>query len=85
MASPVGAGEACVHSLAVSRLRRELLHPLRLALLHFLAREIFFVRRDRPPVPVWVGQGSAPIAPELILHVPHGPAGNLPRPPQRRG
>ena len=37
---PAGwAGEACVHrlNLAVSRLRRELLHPLRLAQLHLFA------------------------------------------------
>ena len=62
--------------LAVSRLR-ELLHPRRLALLHFLVREIFFARRDRPPVAVRVGEGPGAIAPELIRHLPHGPGLNL--------
>ena len=55
----------------------ELLHELILPLLHFLGREIFLVRRDRPLVPVRVGEGSAAIAPELIRHLPHGPGSHL--------
>src|SRR5260221_2616978 len=63
--------------LGVRRLRGELLHPLRLTLLHFLGRQIFLVRRDRPPVPVRVSEGSGAIAPELIRHGPHGAPLNL--------
>src|SRR6266446_585190 len=73
-APPAGAGGDSAHRLPVSWLWRELLHPLRLALLDFLAREIFFVRRDRPCVPVRVGQRSGAIASELIRQLPHGPA-----------
>jgi hypothetical protein len=74
-ARPVSPGTA----LAVRRLRGKiLLHPLRLPLLHFLFGEIFFVRRDRPIEPVRVGEGSGAIAPELILHLPHRAAEDLP-------
>ena len=53
------------------------LHPLGLPLLHLLRREIFLVRRDRPRVPVRIGERSAAIAPELIRHRPMGPVATL--------
>ena len=74
---PAGPCRTASPELAVSRLRRELLHPFGLPLLHFLAREVFFARCDRSTVPMWVGDGSAAITPELIPHLPHGPAGRL--------
>src|SRR5205814_8396759 len=58
--------------LAVSRLSpSEILHELVHALLHFLRREIFLARRDRPLVAMRVGEGSGTIAPELIRHLAH--------------
>src|SRR5690349_18263733 len=56
---------------------RELLHPLLLPLVELLGRQIFLVRRDRPAVALWIDEGSAAIAPELVLHLTHRAAGDL--------
>src|SRR5439155_23182535 len=77
MAPPVGSRRGLCPWLTVSRLRRELLHPRLLPLLHFIARETFFARRDRPPEPLGVDDRSGAIAPELIPQLPHEPACHL--------
>src|SRR5438128_10690430 len=62
--------------LAVRRLR-ELLEEFRLALLDFLARQIFLVRGDRPAISLRVDDHAAAVAPELIGELSHRPGRNL--------
>jgi hypothetical protein len=49
----------------------EVLHELVLTLLHFLWRQVFLVRRNRPHIPGGVEERAAAIAPELIGHLAH--------------
>src|SRR5438876_8204951 len=55
--------------LRVNRLRllqRGLLEELRAAPIHFLLRQIFLARGDRPAVAVRIDKRAHPVAPELI-------------------
>src|SRR5438045_8720662 len=70
----------CRRRSSYLRVRRLLCGPLEELLcpsIHFFARDILFPGRDRPLVPVRIGEGSAPIAPELIGELAHRAGGDL--------